>query len=72
MDLSDAWVVAVVESAKSREERNRRWPSMFKQKGLRSAYIHKGDISASEGLDRSNEFRRRKARNCIGCCLEDL
>ena len=41
--LADAWVVAVVQSSISGDERNRRWP--FTQKGLRSAYVHKGQAA---------------------------
>ena len=42
MDLSDAWVVAVVRSGLSGEDRAERWPIVFTRKGLRAAYVHKG------------------------------
>ena len=42
MDLSDAWVVAVVRSGLSGDDRADRWPMVFTRKGLRAAYIYKG------------------------------
>ena len=43
MDLSDALVVvAVVRSGLSGDDRADRWPIVFTRKGLRAAYIHKG------------------------------
>ena len=51
MDLSDRWVVAVIESQISHEDRARRWPAAFSQKGLRATYAHKGQ--SSKGYDGS-------------------
>lgn len=46
MDLSDAWVVAIVSSKLSREERGLRWPQVFSAKGLlRAQYVHKGQAA---------------------------
>ena len=44
MDLSDAWVVAVL-STKSviAEDRGKNWPAVFGKKGiLRADFVHKG------------------------------
>lgn len=47
MDLLDRWVVAIVESQISGEDRARRWPAAFSTKGLRATYVHKGQASKS-------------------------
>lgn len=46
LDLSDAWVVAVVDSKLSREERGTAWPTVFTNRGaLRAQYMHKGQAA---------------------------
>ena len=45
MDLSDAWVVAIVRSGISGDDRHRRWPIVFTQRILRATYVHKGQAS---------------------------
>ena len=45
--LSDAWVVAVVSSSISGEERQRRFPDVFTQKSLKTNFVHKGQAAKS-------------------------
>ena len=49
MDLSDAWVVAVLRSGISGEERSDRYPTVFTKKGLKAAYINKGQCMNHRG-----------------------
>ena len=43
LELSDAWVVTIVNSKLSREERGDAWPAVFTLRGaLRAQYLHKG------------------------------
>ena len=48
MDLSDAWVVAIVRSGISGDDRHRRWPSVFTQRILRAIYVHKGQAAKAQ------------------------
>ena len=46
LDLSDAWVVAIVNSKLTREERGAGWPTVFTNRGaLRAHYVHKGQAA---------------------------
>ena len=46
LDLSDAWVVAIVDSKLTREERGASWPTVFTNRGaLRAHYVHKGQAA---------------------------
>ena len=45
MDLADAWVVAVVRSGISGEERSDRYPTVFTKKDLKATCINKGQAS---------------------------
>ena len=42
MDLSDAWVVAIVRSGISSDDCFSRWPVVFTQRSLRSTFFHEG------------------------------
>lgn len=46
VDLSDAWVAAIVNPKLSREERGTYWPTVFTNRGaLRAHYVHKGQAA---------------------------
>ena len=49
LDLANTWVVAVVQSGRSGDDRTRRWPAVFTQRGLRSSFVHKISMFGAEG-----------------------
>ena len=48
-DLSDAWVVKVIETEMNGVDRNEKYPTVFSSKGLRANYVNKGQ--AAKGFD---------------------
>ena len=47
MDLSDAWVIAVIRSTLPGRHRYERYPTVFTVRGLQSEYINKGRAATS-------------------------